>query len=505
MSAPTRRTESGFTLVEMLVAIAVASRLIIIRSRITFALACVMALASLSVAAEQTPAEQASSGLKIVVIEGQDAANIIQQKTAVAPVVEVRDRTDLPIAGAQVTFTISGGQGAAFSGGLRRLTVTTNAAGRAAVTGLNPVGTGTYQINVTAAYQGRTAAATISQTNYATEAQAAEAGGATAGASQPAAAGGRAGRAGAGGGLSTLAIAGIAGGAGVGGLVAYNALKATACTYAASTNAVSVGGNATTTTINVIASPADCDPEPWTVSGSGAFFTASPTSGSGNGSVTVNFSANNTGASRTGSLNIAGQTISMTQATACAFTVTPTFGLLGSSAQNVAVTVAAAPGGCAPNTWTASSSVSWITPSPASGSGNGTVTLEIAQNAQGAPARSGNVTVAGRTVAVQQGPGAGACNQQNLAGGDVPESRTVELGRASGTFSFSYHTEFQRDRMMVVYEGRTLFDTGCVGTNGTRTQNITYAGNSTQVTIQVQPNCAGGSGTFWEFTVSCPR
>ena len=36
-------------------------------------------------------------GLKIVVISGEDAVNIIQQKTAVAPVVEVRDRNDLPV------------------------------------------------------------------------------------------------------------------------------------------------------------------------------------------------------------------------------------------------------------------------------------------------------------------------------------------------------------------------------------------------------------------------
>ena len=53
-------------------------------------------------------AEQASS-LKIVVLEGEGAVNIIQQKTAVRPLVEVRDRNNLPVAGASVTFTIGGG------------------------------------------------------------------------------------------------------------------------------------------------------------------------------------------------------------------------------------------------------------------------------------------------------------------------------------------------------------------------------------------------------------
>jgi hypothetical protein len=41
-----------------------------------------------------------AAALKIVVLEGEGAVNIIQQKTAVAPVIEVRDRNDQPVAGA---------------------------------------------------------------------------------------------------------------------------------------------------------------------------------------------------------------------------------------------------------------------------------------------------------------------------------------------------------------------------------------------------------------------
>lgn len=48
-------------------------------------------------------------GLKIVVIEGEGAVNIIQQKTAVSPLVEVRDRNNNPVSGAVVTFTIQSG------------------------------------------------------------------------------------------------------------------------------------------------------------------------------------------------------------------------------------------------------------------------------------------------------------------------------------------------------------------------------------------------------------
>jgi hypothetical protein len=116
-----------------------------------------------------------AGGLKIVVIEGEDAVNIVDKKTAVKPVVEVRDRNDLPVAGAIVTFSI-GGKGATFARGAQTLTATTNAAGRAAVTALNPIGSGAVQINVQATFQGQTGAATITQTNFANAAAAARAG-----------------------------------------------------------------------------------------------------------------------------------------------------------------------------------------------------------------------------------------------------------------------------------------------------------------------------------------
>jgi hypothetical protein len=74
-----------------------------------------------------------ATGLYIVVIDGEDAVNIVQQKTAVAPLVEIRDRNDQPVAGAVVRFAIRNGR--ATFGGTRNLTVVTNAAGRAAAVG----------------------------------------------------------------------------------------------------------------------------------------------------------------------------------------------------------------------------------------------------------------------------------------------------------------------------------------------------------------------------------
>ena len=164
---------------------------------------------------------QPSPALRIVVIEGEDAVNVIQQKTAVAPVVEIRDRNNLPVAGATVTFTI-GSNTASFAGGLQTITVATNAAGQAAAVAINPIASGAVQIQVAAAFQGQAAAATIVQTNVLTAAQAATAAGASsAGASSGSAGGSTAagGAAGGGGGVSGTTI-GVVGAAVAGGALA---------------------------------------------------------------------------------------------------------------------------------------------------------------------------------------------------------------------------------------------------------------------------------------------
>lgn len=173
-----------------------------------------------------------AGGFRIVVIEGEDAVNIIQQKTAVRPVVEVRDRNNLPVPGVLVTFSIEGGKAATF-GGASTLTVATNAAGQAAVTGLTPSVAGAFQIQASALAQGQVVTATIAQTNVLTAAQAAAAsaatGGGTAGSSAGGGTGGASGAAGGGaaggGGLSatTIGIVGAAVGGGV--LVATQVTK----------------------------------------------------------------------------------------------------------------------------------------------------------------------------------------------------------------------------------------------------------------------------------------
>jgi hypothetical protein len=185
-------------------------------NRICIAAAAVVLTAS--TALSSVIAAGQNGALRIVVIEGEDAVNIVQQKTAVAPVVEVRDRNNQPVAGAMVRFAINQGRGT--FAGARTLSVTTNAAGRAVATGLTPTGGGALQIGASATFQGQTVVATITQTNVMTAAEAA-----AAGASGTSASGGATGGAagGGGGGVSGTTL-GIVGGAVAGGAVAASSV-----------------------------------------------------------------------------------------------------------------------------------------------------------------------------------------------------------------------------------------------------------------------------------------
>jgi hypothetical protein len=101
------------------------------------------------------------------------------------------------------------------------------------------------------------------------------------------------------------------------------------------------------------------------------------------------------------------------------------------------------------------------------------------------------------------GEATSSCDEEQVAGENIPETRVIELGQRSGTFEFYYDTYSIPDRMVVEYEGSVLFDTGCVGDEGS--VFLSYSGKSSKVTVRVTPNCSGTTYTAWEFTVFCPR
>jgi hypothetical protein len=487
-----------------------------------------------------------ASGLKIVVLEGEDAINVIQQKTAVATLVEVRDKNDLPVSGAIVTFNVSGGK-AVFAGGTQQITVTTNAAGRAAASAVNPLQSGAIRIQVEASFQGQTATASIAQTNVATAAdaaaQAAEraklARGSSGSGSSGAASGTAAGAgAGAGGGLSGAAVAGIVGGVAAGAGLGIKAASSGGgdgggssggggggggganppCRLTLSQTSVSTNSLPSSTTILVTAEPANCSNGAWTATASSAsnFFLLSNNSavqtGNGNGSFTVNIPENRTGASRSGSVSFtpAGQTVSVSQGANCVFNVMPTsFGNISGLATGDVVAVILTNSPCEPQTWTAfSNHPQYVSVSPTSGSGSGVVNVSFTQHLPpaGGPRPIG-VTVAGIAVSGNQlvaGTTAAACQARSLRGGDVGETQTLDLGRTSGPFLLKYDTgDRSDDRVVVFYEGRMLFDSGCVSTGGPQMRSIGYSGNSSLITVQVTPNCHGGWGSAWSVELAC--
>lgn len=94
------------------------------------------------------------------------------------------------------------------------------------------------------------------------------------------------------------------------------------------------------------------------------------------------------------------------------------------------------------------------------------------------------------------------CNDQQQAGGDPPEEHTIDLGQSYGSFMFDYNTVSQKDQIIVTNGGMTIFNSGCVGES--KSIRLNLKGFSPTITVRVNPNCEGGSGTQWYFTVHCP-
>jgi hypothetical protein len=116
--------------------------------------------------AQQAPKPESESELKIVILEGEDGVNLIKKKTAVRPVVEVRDKNNAPVSGAAVVFLLpQTGPGGTFATGGKMMTVVTDSSGRATSGVIQPSGTGQFKIQVTASHQGRSASSSIAQTN----------------------------------------------------------------------------------------------------------------------------------------------------------------------------------------------------------------------------------------------------------------------------------------------------------------------------------------------------
>lgn len=174
----------------------------------------------------------------------------------------------------------------------------------------------------------------------------------------------------------------------------------TTCTFSVSPTSQSIGGGGGSGTPVTISTTAGCA---WTAVSNVSWITiTSGTSGSGPGTTGFNIDANS-GSSRTGTLTIAGQTFTVTQAAAssCSFTINPTshsIAASGGPGTPVAVSTAA---GCS---WTARSDDAWISITSGNiGSGSGTVSYSVAANS--GRERMGRLTIAGHHFNVTQASG----------------------------------------------------------------------------------------------------
>ena len=183
----------------------------------------------------------------------------------------------------------------------------------------------------------------------------------------------------------TLAIAGQT----------FTVTQATGCTYSINPTSQSIGAGAAAGTPIAVSTSTGCS---WTAAGNVSWIAiASGSTGSGNGSVTFTVAAN-PGVVRTGTLTVAGQTFTVTQAAGCSYTISPSSKSFSDKGGDGTSSVTA-PSSCS---WTAVSNAPWITvKSGASDSGNGKVTFHVAENKDNFE-RIGTLTIAGNTFTVTQ-------------------------------------------------------------------------------------------------------
>jgi hypothetical protein len=249
--------------------------------------------------------------------------------------------------------------------------------------------------------------------------------------------------------------------------------------------------------------------------------------GQGNGVVNFDIPAS-TGPPRSATIDVSGQKFSIIQSEGCTYAIDPTSIAADPSGTTASIAIAATPS-CP---WTASSNAPWITISAgASGSGNGTVRFTVTAN--GGPSRSGTITAAGQTFAVQQGTGCSyslSSSGQNVAAAGGSGSVNVSAGSgcswtatshatwltvtsgASGSgngsvnFTAAAHTGTSREGTLTI-AGKSFVVTqgsGCSFTINPAAHTMPAAGGSVTVSVSSAASCAwtASSNAPWLTVVS---
>ena len=231
---------------------------------------------------------------------------------------------------------------------------------------------------------------------------------------------------------------------------------------------------------------------PWTATANNDWLSiASGANGTGPGSVQYIYTLNPGCSPRTGTLTIAGQPFTITQAGGSgAFSLAANTATVGAVGNSGSVTVASS-GSCA---WTATTTNSWLSiTSGASGTGAGTVNYTCAANST-CSARTGALTIAGQTFTVNQTGSSGSftVTPSTMSADAAGNSSSVTVSGGSCPWTASANTTW-----LSITGGATGSGAGTV--NYTCAANPSCAARSGSLTVAGQTitvNQAGASGTF---------
>ncbi|MBL8951053.1 MAG: M4 family metallopeptidase [Myxococcaceae bacterium] len=101
------------------------------------------------------------------------------------------------------------------------------------------------------------------------------------------------------------------------------------------------------------------------------------------------------------------------------------------------------------------------------------------------------------------------CSTMQVAGGNVADSRIIEMGRTVGTTTLQFVTFDVHDRIVVQNQNNNevVADTGCAATGDpARNIPVTWSGTS-RLKVTVTPNCNPATAlpsTLWSYVLKCP-
>jgi hypothetical protein len=167
------------------------------------------------------------------------------------------------------------------------------------------------------------------------------------------------------------------------------------CSYSLTPSSATVGADGGRVEFQ-LATNAGCT---WTASTTNTWLSVTTPDGTGPGTVSATVSANPENSPRGGSIDVAGQTFTVSQdGISCSFDVSPLDHTIGPNGGAVTARINAGDDACA---WAARAGAEWIRVEPQNGRGSGTIGITASPNDRNEP-RHATVDVGGRSIRISQ-------------------------------------------------------------------------------------------------------